>query len=196
MIDPRQLSTQPLDTNMIEGGPGFYDEDEPLELEGIAITASDVAHLSGIPLSVDRCTFVGCDLSLFTLVVVKNSLVRDTKLRGTRFLRSIENVVFDGCQLTECVFRMITIKRTGFERSTLESCDFYGSTLTDLAFPASVVSGVGFDRCEIDGLDLTQAADLLIGDPRTLQGATITETQVPLIGLRLAQLSGINVHEH
>ncbi len=195
MKDPRQLIDQELgrfDPGAIED---FYDADEPLELESVAVTPADSMLLARVPISVENCTLVGCDLSVFTFVNVRHTIFDRCKLRGATFSNSILNALWRDCLLAECALRMITLKAASFERSTLTDCDFYGSRLESVQFPNSTITGVGFDDCEIQSLDLTQSSDLAIGDPRTLRGATIAEKHVPLIALRLAQLSGIEVDE-
>jgi uncharacterized protein YjbI with pentapeptide repeats len=194
-IDPRSLSGSllaPFDAGLVNDD---YDDDEPLILEATVILPGDLVHLVDVPFAVDNCVIKGCDLSLFGFRGAKNSLFVGSKLRATHFDNYVRNVVFDSCQLTECLFRMITMDTVTFEHSQLAGCDFYGSELTALAFPGSDFAGVGFDQCTIDGIDLTKATELAIGDPRTLKGASICETQVPLIATRLAELTGIDVRD-
>lgn len=172
-----------------------FDEHEPLLLEGLRLDDSAAQHLAGVPLEASGCVVENCDLSVFEFHGVKNTLFSGCKLRGTRFATFVRDVVFDRSQLTECRFRMATLERVVFERSQLLGCDFYGSELSILSFPGTKIEGVGFDRCTLDDVDLTQATDLMIGDPRTLIGAAICETQVPLIAARLTELSGIEVRD-
>lgn len=193
MIDPRSLRDSQLASFDASWVNEDYDDDEPLMVEATVIAPGDLEHLVGVPFTANNCVFKGCDLSLLRFRGAKNSLFVGSKLRATRFDNYLRNVVFDSCQLTECLFRMITMDTVTFERSHLAGCDFYGSVLRSLAFPDSDFAGVGFDQCTIDGIDLTKATQLAIGDPRTLKGASICETQVPLIATRLAELSGIDV---
>ena len=90
---------------------------------------------------------------------------------------------------------MMALETVTFEACQLVGSDFYESSLTQIVFPGSSIEGVGFDRCVLTDVDLTGASDLRIGDPRTLAGAAICETQVPLVAGRLAELSGIDVRD-
>lgn len=199
MIDPRLLLNRQLDTfdttRISEDELAQFDEHEPLLLEGLRLDDSSAQHLAGVPLQVSGCVVENCDLSVFEFLGVKNTLFSGCKFRGTRFATFVRDVVFDRSQLTECRFRMATLERVVFERSQLVGCDFYGSELSILSFPGTKFEGVGFDRCTLADVDLTEATDLHIGDPRTLAGAAMCETQVPLIAARLAQLSGIDVRD-
>jgi uncharacterized protein YjbI with pentapeptide repeats len=199
VVDPRVLHDAQLDVFEIasigEDELAQVDEQEPLVLEGFRLDDRAAQELIGVPLEVSGCVVENCDLSCFEFFGVRNSLFSGCKLRSTRFATVVRDVVFDCSQLTECRFRMATLERVVFERSQLLSCDFYGSELRIVSFPGSKVEGVGFDRCTLTDVDLTKAIDLQIGDPRTLMGASMCETQMPLIAARLAQLSGINVGE-
>jgi uncharacterized protein YjbI with pentapeptide repeats len=199
MADPRVLTNTQLEafdiTSISEDELGQFDEHEPLVLEGLHLGDNAAQHLASVPLAVSGCVVENCDLSVFEFHGVKNTLFLGCKLRGTRFATFVRDVVFDRSQLTECRFRMATLERVVFERSQLVGCDFYGSELNILSFPGTRVEGVGFDRCTLNDVDLTEAIDLHIGDPRTLAGAAMCETQVPLIATRLAQLSGIDVRD-
>jgi uncharacterized protein YjbI with pentapeptide repeats len=180
MADPRVLLNTQLDAfdiaSISEVERAQFDEHEPLVLEGLRLDDSAAQHLSGVPLQVSGCVVENCDLSVFEFHGVRDTLFLGCKLRGTRFATFVRDVVFDRSQLTECRFRMAMLQRVVFERSHLVGC-------------------VGFDRCALNDVDLTQATDLLIGDPRTLRGAALCETQVPLIAARLAELSGIEVRD-
>lgn len=199
MADPRVLLNMQLDAfdvaSISEVERAQFDEHEPLVLEGLRLDDSAAQHLSGVPLQVSGCVVENCDLSVFEFHGVRDTLFLGCKLRGTRFATFVRDVVFDRSQLTECRFRMAMLQRVVFERSHLVGCDFYGSELSILSFPGTKIEGVGFDRCALNDVDLTQATDLLIGDPRTLRGAALCETQVPLIAARLAELSGIEVRD-
>ena len=59
----------------------------------------------------------------------------------------------------------------------------------------STFEGVGFDACTLNGVDLTGATSLIVGDPRTLKGAALCETQVPAVAHRLAELTGIEIRD-
>lgn len=195
MIDPRMLDAaqlRPLDATDIDGD---FDRDEPCEIENTLITAKDMAVLSGVPFSADGCLFVSCDLSVASIVGVRNSQLKSCKLRGTHFSKFVRNVVFDSCQLIECSFRMMMLESVSFERCQLSGNDFYHSALDTVAFPSTDFQGLGFDRCTLQNVDLCETSDLQIGDPRTLTGAAMCETQMPLIAARLAELSGIIVRD-
>lgn len=198
MIDPRSLRDQALSFFELEAIEDIdeYDDDEPFVLEATELGAADIAELGGASVAFDRCVISGSDLSLVRVCGIKNSFIVDSKLRGTTFSKYLRNVVFDSCQLTECTMRMVQLEKVVFEASQLTKCDFYGSELTKLQFPKTTFSGVGFDQCTIDEVDLSDAVDLQIGDPRTLRGVILRETQVPLIALRLAELSGITIQDH
>ena len=195
MIDPRTLRSAALNEFDPAEAVGDFDRDEPFELERIVLTNDDVVALVGVPFAADSCVFDSCDLSVTDAIGVRNSLFVNCKLRGTRFGRFVRNVVFQNCQLAECTFRMMALEAVTFDGSQLVRCDFYDSTLDQVNFPGSTIEGVGFDQCTLTDVDLTGASDLRIGDPRTLTGAAICETQVPLIAGRLAELSGIDVRD-
>lgn len=173
-----------------------HDGDEPLELRRLSIGPTELAEYNGVPLDVVDCVFTGCDLSLIRFGVVKGCRFVDSKLRGTVFAKHVMATTFDRCQLHECRFRVTTLTEVVFDHCQVLDTDFYGSELNRVSFPRSEFAGVGFDACRLEEVDLSEVSSLLVGDPRTLIGATIDETQVPLIGLRLATLSGINVLEH
>lgn len=172
-----------------------YDEDEPLVLEGRRLAQSDVDELVGVPIEAVDCTFEACDLSAMVLCGVRKTTFVGCKLRATRFTKHVRDTIFRDCVLHECGFRMITIQDATFEQSALTQCDFYGSELSRLSFPGSTFEGVGFDACTVEAVDLTGTKSLLIGDPRTLKGAALCETQIPAIAHRLAQLTGIDVRD-
>ncbi|MCO4835017.1 MAG: pentapeptide repeat-containing protein [Acidimicrobiaceae bacterium] len=195
MIDPRTLRSLALNAFDPAHAIGDFDRDEPCEIERTVITNDDVADLAGVPFAADSCVFAGCDLSVTDVIGVRNSLFVNCKLRGTRFGRYVRNVVFNGCQLAECSFRTMALETVTFEACQLVGSDFYESSLTQIVFPGSSIEGVGFDRCALTDVDLTGASDLRIGDPRTLAGAAICETQAPLVARRLAELSGIDVRD-
>ncbi len=195
MIDPRSLRDRALgtfDKSLLEHVHEF-DDDEPLVLEGVALASGDLAQLAGVPVAFERCVIAGCDLSPVRVCGIKNSLVVDSKLRGTIFSKYLRHVVFESCQLTETTMRMMQLEQVTFDSCQITKCDFYGSDLKMLEFPRTVFAGVGFDGCTIDQVDLSEAADVQIGDPRTLRGVSLRETQIPLIATRLAELSGITV---
>lgn len=173
----------------------IYDEDEPLVLEGQTLTQSDIDDLIGVPIEVADCTFDSCDLSAMVLCGVRKSSFTGCKLRGTRFTKHVRDTVFRDCVLHECTFRIITIEQVTFEQSALTACDFYGSEVSRASFPKSSFEGVGFDACTVEEVDLTGATSLVVGDPRTLQGAALCESQLPAIAYRLAELSGITVSD-
>lgn len=195
MIDPRMLRSAALNELDPADAVGDFDRDEPFEMERTLVTNDDVSSLANVPFAADACVFDSCDLSVTDVIGVRNSLFVNCKLRGTRFGRFVRNVVFQNCQLAECTFRMMALETVTFEGSQLVRCDFYQSALTQISVPGSSIEGVGFDQCTLIDVDLTGASDLRIGDPRTLTGAAICETQVPLIAARLAELSGIDVRE-
>ena len=173
----------------------IYDDDEPLELESVAIGSAEVRALAGTSVSLWRCRIAGADLSTMRICGMRESLVVESKLRGTTFLKYVRDVVFEASVLSECVLRMMQLERVLFTGCQLAACDFYGSDLRKVSFPNSSFQGVGFDQCTVSDLDLSEATDLQIGDPRTLAGVSMRETQVPLIALRLAELSGIEIIE-
>ena len=177
--------------NNVDGPHGA----EPVELRQQRVGPADLAEFGGAPLSAADCVFTGCDLSVMHFGVVKGCQFVDSKLRGTVFSKHIMATTFNQCALNECRFRMTVLRDVMFEHCHLLDNDFYGSELERVAFPDSEFAGVGFDACQLAEVDLSEASSLLVGDPRTLIGATIDETQVPAIGLRLATLSGINVLE-
>jgi len=153
--------------------PVHYDEDEPLVVEGRTITQVDLDDL--VLVGAKSTTFTGC------------------KLRGTKFRKFLRKVSFSDSFLAECELRMIALTAVEFSSSQLEGCDFYGSALTQVSFHDSTFVGVGFDACELSDVDLTGLRDLVIGDPRTLKGATIAEAQTYSFAVRLAELSGITI---
>jgi uncharacterized protein YjbI with pentapeptide repeats len=167
VIDPRTLRSSALNAFDPAHAVGDFDRDEPFEIERTVITNDDVADLAGVPFAADSCVFAGCDLSVTDVIGVRNSLFVNCKLRGTRFGRFVRNVVFDGCQLAECSFRMMALETVTFEACELVGSDFYESSLTQIVFPGSSIEGVGFDRCVLTDVDLTGASDLRIGDSET-----------------------------
>lgn len=172
-----------------------YDEHEPLVLEARSLTQADLDELGGVPIQVVDCTFEACDLSAMVMCGVRKSTFIGCKLRATRFTKHVRDTVFRDCVLHECGFRMITMEQVTFEQSALTQADFYGGELSTVSFPGSSFEGVGFDACTVADVDLTGATNLLIGDPRTLKGAAMCETQIPAIAHRLAELTGIEVRD-
>jgi len=175
--------------------PADYDEDEPYVLEHVRLGPAEISDLAGVALAAAACEFIGCDLSAVSFHGVKNSRFSACKLRGTRFTKHLTSVRFENCQLNEARFRLMQLKDVHFEDSQLTNCDFYGAELAVIDFDRTSFEGLGFDACTLTDVDLTAATQLLIGDPRTLKGAALCETQVPAIAARLAQLSGIDVRD-
>jgi uncharacterized protein YjbI with pentapeptide repeats len=142
----------------------------------------------------DRTRWVGTELveTDWREVIVRNSFLAGIEAYGARLRR----VTFQECKINMLNLRGTTVQDVVFDRCDLIEVDFGGAALTGVTFPGSTLRRARFTTATLKKVDFREATELdVAAGGESLGGAVIDRGQLADLAPTLAQALGITVRD-